>query len=347
MLARATLALFALALSAPAQDKIDFGPKFRAGEVARYRFVQSAAQTMEGGMMGGQEMETEMVIDLKRETTAVGEGGIDQKLTIERMRVRSEMPMMGEVVADSADKDAEEEEGMLAIFGKLVHALAGQTLDVHLTPEGKIESVKGADAILRKVIESLEDDPMAAAMLESGLGEQFGDTSVRQWLDPMTENLPRKSVAVGDTWTSEWEDKLPGMGGALAVRSENRLARVEKAEGGGDRGVIESDIRMSTKGPLRMDQGGFGMEITLEEGEGRHTGTVDVGTGLLRKLEGEVTMRMKMKMDLGAEGNEMAKEMAAMMGNMSMRQRVRMTITLVEGEWPPLGGDAAPPAKKN
>jgi hypothetical protein len=346
MLTRATLALFALLLPTPAQDKVEFGPRFKAGEVARYRFVQASTQSMEGGMMAGQETEMEMVIDLRRETTAVGEEGIDQKLTIERMRMRSELPMFGEVIADSADPVEEDDEGMLAVIGKVVRALSGQTLSVHLSSDGRVESVKGADEVMRKLVESLEDDPMASAMFE-GMGDQFGDSSVRQWLDPMTESLPRKPVAVEETWTAEWEDKLPGMGGSLAVRSENRLVKVEKGEGGADRGTIESDLRFTTKSPMRMEQAGFAMEITLEEAAGHHAGIVDVGTGLLRSLEGEVTMRLKMKMDLGAGENEMAKEMAEAMGNMSVRQRIRQTIALVEGEWPPIGEKASPPAKKN
>ena len=260
--------------------------------------------------MGGQQqtIDQSMAIYYTMKVTDVAaDGTMDVTVTYDRVRMNMKNPA-GNIEYDS-DKTKPEETPMMA---RGFAGLVGSKLDLKITPKGKVTDVKGADELLKRMIDKMELQEPQKSMVETQLKQQFGPEAIRKSFEQMTAFYPEKPVAPGESWTQ----KVPlAMGFPILTETTYTLKEVK-----GDAVVIDMKGTVSTdpKQPMKM-----GPQQMVYDLKGEQTGTItlDKSSGWIQtgkaqqnldgsvKLQGggqdlEIPMKIQTDMAFGAPKKE-------------------------------------------
>jgi len=155
-------------------------------------------------------------------------------------------------------------------------ALVGQTLTMKIHPDGSVSDVKGVEALLNRIVKSLElPDPAMKQMVVDQLEAQFGATGMKQLMEQALGFLPDRPVGEGDSWTHEV--KVPG-------QFPMRLATKYQVKGIRD-GTVTLDVSgkiVEEAQPGVMQIGPVAMQVELS---GTQSGTMKLNqaTGMVRE----------------------------------------------------------------
>jgi hypothetical protein len=201
--------------------------------------------------------------------------------TIGRIKIDIEGPA-GRYELDSDRKDANAQEGPLALIGKLYDALVGTPIEVTISARGETLSVKVPD----KVAEATKQGgPIAQA-----LGGAFTEKGFRQLMEQSSIVLPEKPVTAGATWQQKRSIETAGLG-PLEVDTTYRL----KGDAPGKPGVVEID---SDSTMVYHPREGAPFEIKVKSQEIKGAVLFDNEAGCLRRSE----VNQKMVQDITGAG---------------------------------------------
>jgi hypothetical protein len=203
-----------------AQEKITLRLAVNAGDtfVTRMTSVQQISQTVQNIT---NELAQETTMDLRYDVTSqAADSSSKIRMTYERIGFSQQGPFGSFEYRSWESPD----EVPLAAQGFAI--LVGKSIEMELSPDGKVIAVTGIEAILDDMLESLEMtlDDNTRTMLKDNFKRQFGQDAVRENMSRMFAFYPDKPVGPGDSWSSVV--KLT-TGIPLIVNNECRITEIK------------------------------------------------------------------------------------------------------------------------
>lgn len=193
--------LFSVGSCALAAEKTTLRLRLKAGE--SYTIAMTADQKITQTVGGAvQNIAQTIGTTYTFKTAAVDpDGTIHGTFTYDAVRCKMDGP--GMVIDYDSSKVAPGAAAPVNPMAKTFAALVGQTLDVVMTPEGRVTELKGADRIMAAVIKAMALPEAARAAVEQQLKTQFGDEALKKTFEQITAIYPKDPVELGDTWDAE------------------------------------------------------------------------------------------------------------------------------------------------
>ncbi|MGK7311847.1 MAG: DUF6263 family protein [Candidatus Longimicrobiales bacterium M2_2A_002] len=165
--------------------------------------------------MGDMTQTQTQTMRLRQEVLEVEpDGTADVRTTFVSHRMEADGPQ-GRQVYDSEDPDQATGPAMPAATAG---ALIGASFDMKVTPDGRVQSVRGVEELMDRMMEPLgELPPEEASQARAMLENTFGEDEMRSMLQQSLATLPDGPVGRGDTWSGTFEMQLP----FATVRSEH------------------------------------------------------------------------------------------------------------------------------
>jgi hypothetical protein len=190
---------------------------------------------------------------------------------------------MGKVEYDSAHPPTE-----IPLGAEGFSALVGQSVSVHLGPDGEIKEIRGLDEFYEKMVDALElEDPEKEAQLLQAFRQQFGEEAMKAQFGDLMAYVPPEPVHVGDSWTSKMvlTTIMP-----MVVDTEYTLLSID---GGVATLSVESTISPNPDGGF-VDFGLFKIGYSVSGKQQGHV-EVDILTGqadsaIEQTMSGEMTL---------------------------------------------------------
>ena len=311
-----TLSFILLATTLSAQEKYTLKNRFPEGT---YTLTQTTSMDMtinmeaEEGFSQKMPMKQHQTQEIKIVAGPTEADGT-QKVSMEIVRMAVEAETMGVTMKyDSADDSQQNAESPMSMVGFVV----GLKLTMTYDKDGKVTKVEGLDEFWEK---AAKDAPLAMRAMIKELKKSMNSETYTKMLDVNKEDMPPKSVAVGESWQVEAEAELPIIG-KMHVQKTNTLESVETVDG-----VEIATIR--SVGTLTAADGqtikiGPG-EVTIKEMniDVDTVGKMEVKTGVPVSTESKIKQTMTAETvgtgDFGSKNMKMTMENAA---------ETRVTIT--------------------
>lgn len=195
----ALLVLLSVMGTLGAQEKVRLGLHLEAGRSYGLRMVQE--QTVSQTYMGEeQEMSQKMGIAYTFDVEQLTEDGTAWvTATYRAVSFRMESPMG---IAEF-DSEHPSEEGSPAAQG--FGALAGQSIRMQVSAQGRILKIEGVEAVLSRMIEAFGvGDGPGRQELEERLKTQFGQEALMESFGNIMNIYPQIPVAVGESWKQQF-----------------------------------------------------------------------------------------------------------------------------------------------
>jgi hypothetical protein len=208
------LALLVIPMTASAEDTL-LRLQFNKGDVMTYKFVDKQSSEQMGMKMSQNRTEyhTYKVVGVEGDSAMI-------EVTITRIVMDADIPMMGKVNFDSDVKKAQaegEEAAAPAEPGQFdfYHALVNKPFQIKLSTRGKVEQVIGfneiGEAMIQVIMESAGDNPQAKMQAEM-MKNMFSDEAMVKLFEQVFTAFPESSVAAGAEWKEKSVMTIPMMG---------------------------------------------------------------------------------------------------------------------------------------
>ncbi|MFC3197048.1 DUF6263 family protein [Parapedobacter deserti] len=227
---------------------------FQQGD--KYLFSTAIKQNIEQEMMGQkmiitQDVATDYIYDVQ----SVQNGFTTIQVTIDGLKMDTDMGGIQRLRYDSDDPESGTSD--LQVMTNMI----GKSFIVHINGEGSVKKVEGIAELIGFV------DGAQAELLK----QVFGDSTMIQTLNQITDIYPNRKVAIGDTWTKTFSGPIAGFMQSTAA-SNFSLSEIS-----GDMATLDFDGQMSFS---KLPGGGSnpmlqGAEINLS---GTQKGTLEVDT---------------------------------------------------------------------
>ena len=228
------------------------GDQYSFSSVVKQRIVQEA---MGQQMTTTQDIASDYIYDVK----SVDKGIATVNVTFNALKMDTDVAGMQRLTYDSTNPDAGTDE--LKVMSNLI----GKSFMMYINEEGNVEKVEG----LAEIIGGVEGSQSEL------LKQSFGDSSMIQNMNQITNIYPNQEVNIDDTWIKTFSGPIAGM-----MQSES-TANFTLSQVSGDVATLEVDGQMSFSkltgsGGNPMLQGA---EFNLN-GTQQGTMEVDIASGL-------------------------------------------------------------------
>jgi len=188
-------------------EKVELRLRLEKGESHRLRWTsdQKIQQTDESGQQ--ESVQQSAGIGLTFDVQEVDpDGTATVKVTFHAITFEQDSAL-GKITYDSADPP-ETAHPLAMKFAVLL----GESFTIGLTPEGKVTSLEGVDAMFARILEGMDAPfPGMRQILEKQLQGLIGGNGLKEMVENSLAVYPPESVAVGDSWngTSVFSKGLP------------------------------------------------------------------------------------------------------------------------------------------
>jgi hypothetical protein len=188
-----------------ADDKVDLRLRLEKGQSYKLRTSQELKinQTVPG--QGGQQQTMTMTQksvgrDIYTVEDVQADGTIVLKVTYDAMIFKQENPWQNQKIEyDSTDTSV-----AVGPMTPILDAIVGKSFTITIAPDGHVKEIQGADVILKRIrekINELPDDQMRAKMeMEAQFGMQYGEETLKANTESSFNMYPDNPVSIGDTW---------------------------------------------------------------------------------------------------------------------------------------------------
>jgi hypothetical protein len=247
-------------------DKYTLEYKLEKGKT--YKQSSVAESTIKMNAMG-QDMEVSMKMGMNAlyDVKEITGDGYDVHFTYQKIKMDLTGPVS--ISIDSDAPDSAIDKGV----GEVFKSLTETPLDIHLTKQGKVTSVEGADKLAEKL------NNLSNPQLKQILSQQFSEKAIQTTIEKMSPVFPDKPVSIGDSWdvntniNTNGFDLISKM--TLTLREvKDKVATIEFAgtlatpEGGSTFKVNGMDAKMTMTG----DQAGR-TQVSMKTGWITHSET--------------------------------------------------------------------------
>jgi len=138
----------------------------------------------------GQDMKMSMImnIDINYDVIDRNNGVYDIQMTYQKIKMDMTSPAAYSFDSDSPDSSSDES------VASVLKSLSEVSLDIQMTQQGKVTSVKGVDQLIEKI--STLSNPQFKQMFS----QQFSEQTIQKAIEQFSSFFPDKSVAVNDNW---------------------------------------------------------------------------------------------------------------------------------------------------
>lgn len=206
-----SLAACCLLPSAGFTQKLAFTPKFTAGE--RFHFRQTENSTMQIGPIAD-EPEAPPTISSEQKITDYAYHVVavrpDQSVALEMRITRIYQRETGEEGVTEFDSDRPDTTDLKQ---KMLSRMIGRTFRFTLSPQGKVSSFTGMDAVWDDMqAEMARESPIAANVFKN-MKRQFGDEAMGELQSEIWGFRPARKVKIGQTWKRDYVMGMFGLYG--------------------------------------------------------------------------------------------------------------------------------------
>lgn len=261
--------------AAPKQAAVELKFNLQPGD--RYLFSSVVKQEIAQEAMGQQittiqDITTDYIYTIKARENGVTE--ID--VTMDALKMDTDVGGMQRITFDSSDPDASTAEL------KAMSNIIGKTFQLFVNEDGSVQKVVGFAEIFGTI------EGLGGEMLK----QSFGDSSLIQSMNQITNIYPNKAVNVGEAWVKTFSGSIANL-----LHSE-ATSNIKLSELKGDIAVLDVDSRL-TFSKLAGEGGNPMLQAAEFDMSGTQRGTmeVDVKSGLpvLSKLKQDITGNMSMQ----------------------------------------------------
>ena len=157
------------------------------GKTYKQRLVTDMNMTMDAM---GQIVKVNVKSEMGFHYDVVGQnnGVYDIQLSYQKFKMEMGAPAPFAIDSDAPENSTD------ASLGNAFKSIMGLPIDVQLTKQGKVTSVKGMDKLTEKL------NAVDNAQFKQMLGQQFSEKTIQTLLEQSSSYFPGKPVAVGDNW---------------------------------------------------------------------------------------------------------------------------------------------------
>ena len=215
----------------------------------------------------GQEMSIDIISEMGIQYDVLGQndGMFDIRVLYKKIKMSMSAPMSMEINIDADSPENSSE-------NKAFKLLTETPLDIQLTKQGKVASVKGTEAIAEKL------NTLSNQQLKEILSQQLSEKGIKILIEQMLPFLPDKPVAIGESW--DLVQNLNSNGADIINKMKLTLKQVK-----------DNIATLDCSGTLTTPEGGAvmqlqGMDATVSM-NGLQSGTIliDVKTGWIARSE--------------------------------------------------------------
>lgn len=246
-------------------------------------YKQDMVSTMDMKMeVMGQEMNIDVTTEMNLNYDVIGQtdGILDIRTSYQRIKINMTVP--GALSPLIIDSDSPENSFNQSI-GDVVKSLVGIPIDIQLSQQGKVISVKGADKFAEKF------DTIVNVQFKQMLEQMFSAKAIQTTYERIIPSFPDEPVAIGDSWNVA----LDLNSGGVDISSKMHLTLTQ----------VEGDIAtLECTGTLTTPEGGATLQIqgmdakVSSAGEQAGTVLIDMKTGWV--VRSEITQNYKQHIEI-------------------------------------------------
>jgi FKBP-type peptidyl-prolyl cis-trans isomerase len=258
-------------------DKVEFRLRLKQGQSYGLRMLseQKIVQTINGRQINITQV---IGFDMRYDVLKVDEAG---NLTVKFSYTGATFMMngpMGNLEYDSSvpgDKIADPVKG--------IAAMVGQSLQLTMSPAGRVLAIQGIDAMMDKMIKAVDTpDANMRELIQGQMKAQFNTESIKKMTESSAAVYPDKPVAIGESWNRN--AAFAAMGSpSLAMQSTYTLK--DRRDG---IAIIDSEAKMGGDANAPTVKVGM-MDVKNElSGEMKSSLELEEATGWIRKSDGRL-----------------------------------------------------------
>jgi len=257
-----------LTLCAPAtQEKVELRWKWQKGQELVYRSQQKTLLELLG-----QPIEQQMAYKYSLTVTDVSDKG-ETTLQVKYLAVATKgSGPQGEFDYDSEKDKEAPTEGPAAMQARMV----GQSFTMKMNALGRVTDVKGYDKVLEAMLKGEEPNPQ--------LKQMFSNDSFKGMMQQMAPPLPEAKVGKGDPWETDFEVKMPMIGG-MKFTQNSKLTDLKEGNA-----HIDQDIKVElSKGDPDNPFAGL---VALKDAVGKASAVFSVEKGCFVSQKSAMEMKI-------------------------------------------------------
>ncbi|OLP17634.1 hypothetical protein BST81_15025 [Leptolyngbya sp. 'hensonii'] len=279
-------ALLAIALTTTQCSNNQTKLQLRLEEGKSYNFRFSSDQKISQTLMGQQQSVNQFVaMGYSFKVLDVDKDGVmTVQVTYDSVQFK-QSGATGTIEYDST-KDAKSTNPLTLGFS----ALVGKSFSMKIRPDGGVQDIQGADALINDMIKALKipEGPLKDALM-GNMKDQFGDQALKEMMERSLNIYPTQPVKVGDSW-----QKKVTMTKGFPIIMDTTWTLKELKNGVATVEVVSKLAPNSAAPPIRLEPMEMSYNLT-----GSQQGTLQLNqqTGFVNqaKLNQNISGQMEMK----------------------------------------------------
>lgn len=268
-------------------EKIQYQMRFKEGQKYYLRVVteQKISQTV-----SGQEQSIEQTIGLGYDLDVKNvepNGNAWVSYTYKWAKFIQE-GFAGRVVYDSSEKDLPAPPKTQGFA-----ALLEETFSLKITPQGRVEEVKGLQTVRNNVGKKLPEGPMKEAMM-MGLKQFISEEGVKELMESSMAIYPEKPVGIGDSWR-----KTVTLTQGPAITLENEFILKNRKDG-----VSFIEVSSNIKSSHKAVPVGMGSAKVSYELSGKQQGLIEIEESTGRLIRSKTNQKASGQMKVEVAGQQ-------------------------------------------
>ena len=268
--------LLAFSFHCMGADKYTLEFNLEKGKTYKQHSVWEMTMTMNAM---GQDFKVNMLSETKIRYDVINKNNdvYDIQMSYQKFKVNMGAPTPIAIDTDSPDNSSDKS------ISDAIQPLMGIPIDIQLTKDGKVISVKGTENLAEKI------NAISNEQYRQMLGPQFSEKTVQTLLEQLSPYFPDKAVAINDSWDVVRDIYVNG----IDIINKMKITLQQ---------VKNNVATLRVTGTLTTPEGGAvmdvqGMEATVSM-NGEHVGTVqiDMKTGWI--LRSEITQKSKQNIEI-------------------------------------------------
>jgi hypothetical protein len=242
------LAVLVVGGNLSADEAVTFRHKMSKGDSQIYRTTSVMKQTQ---TIGDSKIETkakQTAINVLTLDKTDDDGNLHTNTETKQFKFKMNIEPLGDYTYDSQAAEQETGTALSAALNPVFDLLSAASFNVTVSPRGEVKAVEGYKELFGEL---LKDNPLAAQFAGGG-----SDEAAKLTLSDRYVIFSEKPVKPGDSWESEYNVSIPGIG----TVKEKRIYTYEKPDKVGD--VATAKITIAYEITIEIDLKANGTQIT-------------------------------------------------------------------------------------
>jgi hypothetical protein len=246
-------------------DRYTLEFKLEKGKICKQRTVSDFNMTMNAM---GQEMKVNVKSEICMHYEVTGQNNDVYDIQVAYQKIKTNMSSLVSFIIDSDFPENSSDKNV----GEVFQSLIGIPIDIQLTKEGKVISVKGTNRLAEKL------DAITNEQFRQMFGQQFSEKAIQTSLEQLSPYFPAKPVAVDESW----DVTININSGGFDITNAMKLTLTE---------VNDKVATLECTGTLTTPEGGVALQIqgmkanVSTNGELSGTIRIDMKTGWIVRSE--------------------------------------------------------------